>query len=274
MQPFDFLCTHCHGTLRVSIPELVGRKVHCPHCRKPIVVVEPEGTGYAWGEQTAEAQVGSGLRFDTGRFDTGSGLALAPAPEGSAVLDQHHVWADDYPQEDDSVLGGEEPEAWKEDETERLDEDATATVEKEDVSDEVVDLLESALVDVAEPVTEEAVELAAVEPEAVEEAVVEEAPEASEEEDEPPSVDIAPPSRSSQRATYAGARGRKFDMPHPLLLVGGAIGAILMVVALSMAVSKSSGSSARAKGANGKVQRRNPQEFQDFARDAAKRGWR
>jgi hypothetical protein len=276
MQPFDFLCSHCHGTLRVSIPELVGRKVHCPHCRKPIVVQEPEVTGFAWGEQTAEGQIGSGLRLSAG-----SGLALAGSSEDGDDLDQHHVWADDYPQEDDSVLSGESAASWQDQEP-ALDSESDSGDSAGSSEDEVTDLLESDAVGVGEAVIEEAAEAEAAEVEAVDaeaepEAVVaEEAPAAEEEpaDDDAPSVEIeSPTSRSERRYSTPARRGT--EMPHPMLLVGAAFGVILMLVAVGMAMSSGSrsGSGARSKYSNGKVQRRNPQEFQDFAREAARRGW-
>jgi|GEM_PF-5514821 len=266
MQPFDFLCTHCHGTLRVSIPELVGRRVRCPHCRESVVVVEPAVDTFSqWAEQTAEGQLGS-----SSRLTTGSGLALADG-DGSDDIDQQHVWGDDHHTEDvESVLGGETAQDWRRETTRE------AMVEATEFSEDDEPSAEASLLEYPEP--------------EVEAAAIEEAEEASEVEEEPeePSVDFAAPRASQSRghssygqtsyrpSTYSAPRsyaGR--TSPSPLVLAAAAVGALLLIVAVGMiATGSGPGSGARARGSNGKVQRRNPQEFQDFARDAARRGWR
>lgn len=260
MQPFDFLCTHCHGTLRVSIPELVGRKVRCPHCRQSVVVEAPVVDTFSqWAEQTAEGHLGS-----ISRLTSGSGLALADG-DGSDDIDQQHVWGDDHHTEDDeSVLGGETAQDW------RNEKPRSSMVEAAEFSEDDEPTAEASLLEYPEP------EVAA--------AAIEEAEEASEVEEEPeePSVDFAAPrtqprshtsySQSSYSAprSYAGRTS-----PSPLVLAAAAFGALLLIVAVGMIASGNGpGSGARARGSNGKVQRRNPQEFQDFARDAARRGWR
>ncbi len=247
MQPFDFLCTHCHGTLRVSIPELVGRRVRCPHCRQSVVVVEPAVDSYSqWAEQTAEGQLGS-----SSRLTSGSGLALADA-DGADDIDQQHVWGDDHHTEDvESVLGGETAQDWR----------------GETTRSNMVEAAEASPMESAEREAEAVVE--------IEDAgEFEDAGEAQEAEE--PSVDFSVPRASQPRSYSSYSAPRTYSAratPSPLVIVAAAIGVLLMIVAVGMiATGKGPGSGAR--GSNGKVQRRNPQEFQDFARDAARRGWR
>src|SRR5690606_19784330 len=41
MQPFETACPHCTGTLRVSDPRLLGRKVKCPKCGERFQIHPP-----------------------------------------------------------------------------------------------------------------------------------------------------------------------------------------------------------------------------------------
>jgi hypothetical protein len=262
MQPFDFLCQHCHGTLRVSLPQLVGRKVHCPHCRAQILVQEPESAGFSVGEQVAEGQIGSGLRLSAG-----SGTALADDDPS----DQCHVWGDDNAADNESVLCGENND-WRkslEDSgaanaspTDALAEDDPSTVD-----DDIHDLA-------VEDILESGARRAAMEQEASaghEEAEVPQV-EGADEDDDPPSVEIEAP-RSTGRSSYRAPAPRGASQPNPMLMIGGIVGAVILMIVVGMAVTGKFSSGARSKSSAGKGHRRDPREFQDFARKAQRGGW-
>lgn len=72
MEPVEIACPHCGGTLRVTNPKLLGRKVKCPKCRDPFTVPSEEDLNSVTADEELEA-VGSGVGSKVG-MAVGSGV--------------------------------------------------------------------------------------------------------------------------------------------------------------------------------------------------------
>jgi hypothetical protein len=236
MQPFDVCCPECTSTLRVSIAELVGRRVRCPQCRKPFLVVEP----------TPE-QIGSGVLIGAGSGMNAFESNLdwqAPPPEASVLEEETPVDTDD-------VLSGGEP-AYEE----------PANEEPVDYSPEEL----SAVEEVQESETAE-VQYAEDAEDSDEEASNEDADEDS------VSVESDYSSEPARSSGYGRPRGAGVDQQQ-MLMLGGAIGAGLLLCVTAFFLLGGSGDKSRGgRSRTGKVERRDPRAFQDFARQAERQGW-
>lgn len=228
MQPFDVCCPECSSTLRVSIAELIGRKVRCPQCRTPFVIVEP----------TPAEQIGSGVLIGAGSGVGGYGSQDESPLNWQEPPPEANVLEEESAAESDDVLSGEEPGSYDQ--------------------EEVADLTEA-----------DAAEADADEPAAVESAE-EEGAEEEPEDDLSVESDYDQPSRNP----YRSPRGAGIDQKQGLMLAG-ALGAGLLLCVTAFFLLGGSGDKSRggSRSRTGKVERRDPRAFQDFARQAERQGW-
>lgn len=233
MQPFDVCCPECSSTLRVAIAELIGRKVRCPQCRTPFLIVEP----------TPAEQIGSGVLIGAGSgvgpYESKLNNWQEPPPEANVLEEESEVESDD-------VLSGEEPDP---------------SSYEEPAAEEAAELTEA---DAEEP---SAVEYA--EDEAEPEAETEEAAEG----DEDLSVESDYDEEPSRSSYSRPARGAGIDQKQTLMLAGALGAGLLLCVTAFFLLGGSGEKSRNGRSRTGKVERRDPRAFQDFARQAERQGW-